>query len=56
MIQLFIVSLVAILILGLAFYQEHLDKQKWKRITAPKKPTTKDAAIRTPAESHDGTA
>jgi hypothetical protein len=37
MTELVIVACIAVLVLGLAFYQSHQDKRKWKRITARKK-------------------
>ena len=38
---------MSVLVFGAAFYQSHLDKQKWKRINARRKP----AATREPAKS-----
>jgi len=42
MIELVVVSIIALLVLGIAFYQSHQDKQRWKRATQRrKKPSVK---------------
>jgi hypothetical protein len=37
MTDLLLVSILAILVLGLAFYQSYREKKRWKRVTVRKK-------------------
>jgi type II secretory pathway pseudopilin PulG len=37
MIELVLVSILAAVVLGLAFYQSHREKERWKRVSVRKK-------------------